>query len=73
MDRLLKRLVTRAMRRGLAGEPVWLVVGVVAWLVRRARARGPAVVWSGRLEPGERLLLSSRGPDAEPGPAPAEG
>jgi hypothetical protein len=73
MDRLLSRLVRRALRRGLAGEPVWLAVGVAAWLVRRARNRGPDVVWSGRLEPGERLVISSRGPDGGPGPSPADG
>lgn len=73
MDRLLARLVSRAVRRGLAGEPLWLVVGVAAWLVRRARNRGPDVVWSGTLTPGERLVITSRGPEAGPGPAPVDG
>lgn len=63
MDTLLSRVVSRALRRGLAGEPLWLAVGVAAWLVRRARNRGPDVVWSGRLEPGQRLVVVSRGPE----------
>lgn len=63
MDTLLSKVVSRALRRGLAGEPVWLAVGVAAWLVRRARNRGPDVVWSGRLEPGQRLVVVSRGPE----------
>lgn len=63
MDSLLSKVVSRALRRGLAGEPVWLAVGVAAWFVRRARNRGPDVVWSGRLEPGQRLVVVSRGPE----------
>lgn len=69
MDRLLGRLVRQALRRGLAGEPLWLAVGVAAWLVRRSRNRGPEVVWSGRLEPGERIVLVSRGPERSSAPA----
>ena len=43
MDRLLRILVTRAMRRGRGGEPIWLAVAGAAWLVRRglkSRGRG---------------------------------
>ena len=40
MDRLLRVLVTRAMRRGFAGEPIWLAVAAAAWLVRRGRRPG---------------------------------
>ena len=69
MDGLLSRLVSRAMRRGLAGEPVWLAVGVAAWLVRRARAKSPEPVWSGRVSPGDRLVVTVRGPGHEGPPA----
>lgn len=57
MDRLLRALFTRGLRRGLGGEPAWLVLGAVAWLVRRSRRRRDEVVWSGRVRAGERLLV----------------
>ncbi|MDE3085190.1 MAG: hypothetical protein KGJ77_00360 [Acidobacteriota bacterium] len=59
MDRLLRSLVSRGLRRGFAGEPWWLALAVAAWLVRRARQRGPEVVWSGRIAAGERLVVSA--------------
>ena len=66
MDRLLRALVTRATRRGFAGEPVWLAVAAAAWLVRRSRTSNKDVAWSGRLRPGQQLVISV----AEPGAAP---
>ena len=62
MDRLLSSAITRAMRRGFGGEPVWLAAGVALWLVRRARRRPDAVVWSGRISPGDRVVITTRGP-----------
>jgi hypothetical protein len=62
VDRLLRTLVSRAMRRGLAGEPVWLAVAAAAWLVRRSRDRRDAVVWSGRVQSGERLVIAVTDP-----------
>jgi hypothetical protein len=59
VDRLLRMLATRAARRGFGGEPVWLAVAVAAWLVRRARRPGPAVVWQGRVAPGQRLIVTA--------------
>ena len=59
MERLLRSLTSKGLRRGLAGEPVWLAVGLASWLVRRARRRPPEVVWRGRIRPGERILVSS--------------
>ena len=58
MDRLLRMLVSRAMRRGRAGEPIWLAVAGAAWLVRRSLKRQDQVAWSGRVRPGERLVIS---------------
>ena len=58
MDRLLRMLVTRAMRRGRAGEPIWLAVAGAAWLVRRGLKSRDQVAWSGRVRPGERLVIS---------------
>jgi len=68
MDRVLRLLVSRAARRGLAGEPVWLAVAAAAWLVRRTRARGAPVVWRGKVGPGERLEIVTIDPRA-PGAA----
>jgi len=64
MDRILRTLVSRAARRGLAGEPVWLAVAGAAWLVRRARARRAPVVWKGTVGPGERLEILTTDPRA---------
>jgi len=68
VDRLLSSVITRAFRRGFAGEPVWLAAGAALWLVRRARRRPDAVVWSGRVSPGDHLVITTRGPGDAPGP-----
>jgi len=62
VDRLLGAVISRAMRRGLRGEPVWLVLGVGAWLLRRARQRRDQTVWSGRIQPGQRLIIRALDP-----------
>lgn len=66
IDRLLERLGGRWLRRGLAGDPLLLALGVSAWLVRRARQRRTPVVWSGRLSAGERLVISAWAPGDGP-------
>jgi hypothetical protein len=66
VDRLLRTLVTRSLRRGLAGEPIWLAVAIGVWLVRRARNAGPEVIWEGRVSPGQRLTVITTEP-ASPG------
>jgi hypothetical protein len=58
MDRLLRVLVTRAVRRGRAGEPIWLAVAGAAWLVRRTLKSRDKVAWSGRVQPGQRLVIA---------------
>jgi hypothetical protein len=65
-DRLLGKLVSRSFRRGVAGEPVFLVLGVAAWLVARSRNRERPVVWSGTLKEGEKIVLTNFGQE-EPG------
>jgi len=62
VDRLLARLVSRAIRRGLGGEPIWLAVGAGLWLVRRARKRGDETIWSGRIQAGQSLQISAYDP-----------
>jgi hypothetical protein len=66
VDRILRTIVTRALRRGFAGEPIWLAVAVGVWLVRRARNAGPEVLWEGRVAPGQRLVVTTTDP-AGPG------
>ena len=70
MDWVLRQLVFRARRRGLAGEPLWLAVAGAAWLVRRARAEKGTVLWSGRVSAGERLVIDVADRRS---PAPAAG
>jgi len=64
LDRLLSTLVSRAIRRGLRGEPVWLAVGAGAWLLRRARQHPERTIWSGRVSPGDRLLITTFDPQS---------
>jgi hypothetical protein len=61
IDKLLSRLVSRSFRRGLAGEPVFLVLGAAAWLVVRSRNKERPVVWSGTLNEGDKLVLTNFG------------
>ena len=68
MDRLLRVLVTRAVRRGRAGEPIWLAVAGAAWLVRRTLKSRDKVAWSGRVQPGQRLVIAV-GDRATPAPS----
>jgi hypothetical protein len=58
VDRVLGFLVTRAMRRGRGGEPIWLAVAAAAWMVRRSLKSRDQVAWSGRVEPGQRLVIA---------------
>lgn len=69
MNRLLGTLVSRAVRRGIAGEPLWLAVAAAAWLVRRSRRTDPDPLWRGRLRPGEHLDVRVHGPEGPVGPA----
>jgi len=69
VDRILRALVSRSLKRGMAGEPIWLAVAIGFWLVRRARKAGPEVIWQGRVSPGQRLVVVTRDPGAPTGPA----
>jgi hypothetical protein len=64
VDRLLRLLGSRAWRRGVAGEPVWLAVAGALWLVRRGRRANDEVVWSGRVGPGQRVVVAVTDPRA---------
>ncbi len=67
MDRLLRTLASRSLRRGMAGEPIWLAVALGVWLVRRARNAGPEVIWEGRVSPGQRLVVTTTDPASSGG------
>ncbi|MGH9029671.1 MAG: hypothetical protein ACRDV4_08670 [Acidimicrobiales bacterium] len=56
----------------MRGEPLWLAVGVGAWLVRRVRQKGDATVWKGKIQPGQRLVIRAFDP-REPGGSAAVG
>lgn len=58
-DRALGQIARRGVRRGLAGEPLWLALGIGAWLLARERNQRSGLVWSGRLDPGDRLVIES--------------
>jgi hypothetical protein len=68
VDRLLGVLVRRAANRGRGGEPLWLAVAAAAWMVRRTLKSREPVAWSGRLHPGERLVIAI-GDSGAPDPA----
>ncbi len=54
MDAVLRALVRRGTRRGLlGGNPAWLVIGALAFVVRRLRRREAGVVWSEEVSPGQ--------------------
>ncbi len=68
MDRLLRMLASRGLRRGLGGEPVWLALGVLAWLVHWSRQHRHDVLWSGRVGAGQRLVISAHVPGEDGSP-----
>jgi len=70
MNRLLEIIMRRGFRRGLAGEPAWIAVAVLAWLVMRSTKVDP-VVWAGNLAEGEGLVIRASGP-RPPGLLPSE-
>jgi hypothetical protein len=73
MDRLLGTLASRALRRGLRGEWMWLAVGMGAWSLRRARRRSSSPIWSGKVRPGQQLLVTPSNRRAKERTVPAEG
>ena len=77
MDRLLSRLLRRALRQGiLGGDTKWVAVGGAALVARfalRAFRKKPEVVYSGKLRTGEQLVISQvrhNGRSESPAPQP---
>lgn len=59
MDNLLRYVQLKAFGRGFRGHhTAWLVVGAAAWMVNRARHQDD-VVYRTKLEPGERLVITT--------------
>ncbi len=62
MGRLLKSVASLAFRRGMGtGSREWLLVGVLSWLVGRAKERAeapPPVVHREVLGPGEMISIA---------------
>ena len=55
------------MARGLGRSNAWLAVGLTAWglqLLKRLATKEPKVVFSEKLSPGDRLVISHLPPDA---------
>ena len=67
MDYLLRRLVKTATRRGMRGEHwAWFALAAGAYLLQRTRRREDPLVYSRRVSPGDRLLVTIRSPKGQP-------
>lgn len=58
---LMRAVIFRGVMRR---QPIWLALGVVAWLWKRLRKGAPEEVATARLEPGESMLLTTGVPDS---------
>jgi len=63
MNSVLNYLEVKAFGRGMRGyNTAWFVVAGAVWMILRAR-RSEGVVYRTRIDPGDRLIISS-GPPA---------
>lgn len=68
MNSVLNYFQVKAFGRGMRGyNTAWFVVGAAVWMIIRAR-RTEGVVYSTRLRPGERLVISSGSSDPTSSP-----
>jgi hypothetical protein len=59
VESVLRYLQVKAFGRGMRGyNTAWFVVGAAVWMLLRAR-RSEDVVYRTKLNPGERLVISS--------------
>lgn len=59
METVLRYLQVKSFGRGMRGyNTAWFVVGAALWMLLRAR-RSEDVVYRTKLNPGERLVISS--------------
>jgi hypothetical protein len=67
VDYLLRRLVKVATRKGMRGEHwAWFALAAGAYVLQRARRRPDPIVYSRRVAPGDRLLVSIRPSKSQP-------
>ncbi len=59
METFLRYIQVKAFGRGMRGyNTAWFVVGATVWMLLRAR-RSDEVVYRTKLNPGERLVITS--------------
>ena len=66
MEKLLRRLTTAGLRRGLGGSRPWLVVGMIAVGTRSLRRLAhpkPEVLYRSVLRPGDAFEIRARRSD----------
>ncbi len=54
----LSRISAYGIKRGLKGDVLWLVIGVVSWLFLREKVKLLRPVWRGKLRTGERIEIN---------------
>lgn len=65
MEKLLRRLTSTGMKRGMGGSRPWLVVGMVAVgtrALRRLAHPKPQVLYRSALRPGDAFEIRARPP-----------
>jgi hypothetical protein len=70
MDALLRRLIRTAMRRGMAGDWVWLALAAATFVLRRVLSDKGGVISSVEVKPGEQVLITVRDRNTPPMAAP---
>jgi len=69
MESILRYFQVKAFGRGMRGyNTAWFVVGAAVWMLLRAR-RSEDVVYRTKLNPGERLVISSSPSGSSSGPS----
>ncbi len=66
MEKVLRRLTTTGLRRGMGGSRPWLIVGMVAVgtrALRRLANPKPQVLYRSALRPGDAFEIRARRPD----------
>ncbi len=66
LDKLFRSLQSRAFRQAWRGRhSAWFVAGAALWMINRARS-DDGVVFRTKLEPGEGLVVITRGAGSLP-------
>ncbi len=61
MDRILRLLVNRGLRRGLLGNsPLWTLIGLAALALRLLKRSRNRLVFSEKIQPGEEITIVHR-------------